>query len=76
MTDAPPSVTPRGMSRTMAACYLNVSPGKFDEMVKDGRMPRAKRIDGRKVWDRIALDCAFEALPDDDTNPWNTVLTP
>jgi hypothetical protein len=31
--------------------YLGVSPGKFDELVRDGRMPPPKRIDGRKVWD-------------------------
>jgi RNA polymerase-interacting CarD/CdnL/TRCF family regulator len=37
---------------------------KFDEMVADGRMPKAKRIDSRKVWDRRALDQAFDALGD------------
>ena len=30
--------------------YVGVSPGKFDELVRDGRMPPPKRI-GRKVWD-------------------------
>jgi hypothetical protein len=36
--------------------------GKFDQMMKDGRMPKPIRIDGRKVWDRCALDTAFDAL--------------
>ena len=55
---------PRGMSRTEAAAYIGVSPSLFDEMVKDGRMPGPKRINSRNVWDRFALDDAFEALPD------------
>jgi hypothetical protein len=50
-----------------------VSPVKFDEMVADGRMPRPKRVDARKLWDRNALDEAFELLPvDDDGNPWDS----
>lgn len=44
-------------------------------MVHDGRMPKPKLIDRRKVWDRNALDRAFEALPDDETdtpaNDWD-----
>jgi hypothetical protein len=55
----------RGLSRIEAAMYLGVSPSKFDELVRDGRMPVAKRIDSRKVWDVLQLDLAFEALPDD-----------
>jgi len=55
----------RGLSRAMAALYIGVSASKFDEMVKDGRMPAPKRVDGRKVWDKRRLDVAFEALPDD-----------
>jgi hypothetical protein len=31
-------------------------------MTKDGRMPEPIRIDGRKVWDRRALDRAFDVL--------------
>jgi predicted DNA-binding transcriptional regulator AlpA len=58
----PPSVPPRGLSREAAAQYVGVSVGKFDQMTKDGRMPKPIRIDGRKVWDRIALDRAFDLL--------------
>jgi hypothetical protein len=59
---------PRGMSRAVAARYIGVGTTKFDEMVKDGRMPRPKRVDGRTLWDRLALclalDAAFNDLPD------------
>jgi hypothetical protein len=46
--------------------YVGISASKFDELVRDGRMPRPKRIDGRKVWDVQALDLAFEMMPDDN----------
>ena len=56
----------RGLSRVEAAAYIGVSPGKFDELVRDGRMPAPKRIDGRKVWDIQNLDVAFDALPSEN----------
>jgi hypothetical protein len=41
-------------------------------MVADGRMPKAKAIDARRVWDILALDAAFDALPsEEDINPWD-----
>ena len=54
----------RGMSRTVAARYIGVGSTKFDEMVKDGRMPKPKQVDSRVIWDRWALDLAFTQLPD------------
>ena len=64
----------RGLRRPEAARYIGISPSKFDEMVKDGRMPGPKRIDARTVWDRLRLDEAFEALPDSEGgNPWDEV---
>lgn len=65
----------RGLSREEAAAYLGISPSKFDELRKDGRVGAARLIDGRKVWDIHALDQAFDALPyegqdvDDDWKP-------
>ena len=56
----------RGLSRVESSVYVGVSPTLFDEMVKDGRMPMPKRINGRVVWDIRALDEAFETLPDAD----------
>ena len=62
----------RGLSRIEAAGYVGVSPSLFDLMVQDGRMPGPKLINTRTVWDRFALDRAFEALPDRDSqNPWD-----
>jgi hypothetical protein len=58
----PANLPPRGLSREAAAQYIGISPVKFDEMTKDGRMPKPKRIDGRKVWDRRGLDLSFDAL--------------
>ena len=62
----PRSLPPIGLSREVAAAYIDVSPTKFDELVKDGRMPRPKKIDGRRVWDRLKIERAFAALPGDE----------
>jgi predicted DNA-binding transcriptional regulator AlpA len=58
----------RGLSRVEASIYLGVSPSKFDELVKDGRMPRPRLIDSRKVWDVYELDMAFDELPRQDSS--------
>jgi hypothetical protein len=55
----------RGLSRTEAAIFVGVGETKFNELVATGRMPGPKRIDNRKVWDMLALDRAFDLLPDD-----------
>ena len=59
----------RGLSREEAAIYFGIGTSKFDEMVTDGRAPRPRRIDGRKVWDVRELDIAFDALPVEDAPP-------
>jgi hypothetical protein len=46
-----------------------VSTSKFDELVKDGRMPSPKLIDGCVVWDRYQLDDRFDVLPDREPTP-------
>ena len=43
--------------------YVGISPCKFDELVNDGRMPRPRRLDTRKIWDVRDLDVAFDELP-------------
>lgn len=70
-TSLPPSLAPRGLSRVQAAEYIGVGVTKFDEMVTDGRMPQAKHVDARTIWDRMQLDAAFTALDGarDDENP-------
>jgi len=68
----------RGLSRVEAAGYIGISPSLFDRLVFAGQMPRPKRIGARNVWDRCALDVAFEALPGEDdptgSNEWDAVL--
>jgi predicted DNA-binding transcriptional regulator AlpA len=62
----------RGMNRSEAAAYIGISPSKFDMMVKEDRMPKPIPIDARKVWDKIELDEAFEALKAEPSeNPWD-----
>ena len=63
-----PQLCPRGLSRDQSAAYVGVGVTKFNEMVGDGRMPPPKHVDGRVIWDRYALDQAFEALDADDTD--------
>ena len=70
----PLSLAPRGLSRVQSAEYVGVGVSKFDEMVRDGRMPRPKRVDARTIWDRLELDEAFSALEQESApakrNPW------
>jgi hypothetical protein len=61
-----PQLCPRGLSRDQSAAYIGTGTTKFNEMVEDGRMPPPKHVDGRVIWDRYALDLAFEALDSDD----------
>jgi hypothetical protein len=67
----PASLAPRGLSREHAAVYIGVSPAKFDQLVDDGRMPKPKVVDGRRIFDRHQLDIAFDALPDTDGNAYH-----
>jgi hypothetical protein len=55
----------RGLSRVEAAMYLGISPSKFDELHKSGRIGPAKVLDGRKLYAIEMLDEFFEALPDE-----------
>jgi hypothetical protein len=45
--------------------YLGISPSKFDELVRDGRLGPAKILDGRKLYAVEMLDEFFDALPDE-----------
>ena len=68
----PLSCPPCGLSRVQAAAFIGVGATLFDEMVGDGRMPAPKRINSKTIWDRLAVQEAFVALPsDEDANPWD-----
>jgi len=56
-----------------AAAYLGISPSKFDEMRRDGRIGPARLIDTRKLFDIRMLDVVFDALPlenHDEADDW------
>ncbi|MDI6026101.1 hypothetical protein QBK99_07865 [Corticibacterium sp. UT-5YL-CI-8] len=67
----------RMLSRIQAAAYVGIGLTKFDEMVADGRMPLARKIDTRRVWDVRQLDLALDRLPSEgddsspETNDWD-----
>jgi predicted DNA-binding transcriptional regulator AlpA len=65
MSEARRSSAPRrALRRDEAAQYLAVSPTKFAELVRDGRMPPPIRLDGCAIWDIRDLDAAFDVLKD------------
>lgn len=37
-------------------------------------MPRCKHSQGQKIWDRVQLDIAFDALDSDEDSPINKAL--
>lgn len=61
--------------RTEVAAALGISPTKFDELVKDGRMPRPVRVDSCVLWDAAQVRAYWEALADGqdpvDKNEWD-----
>jgi predicted DNA-binding transcriptional regulator AlpA len=71
---------PRGVNREQAAAYVGVSPGLFDRMVEDGRMPKPRQVNARRVYDLRELDQHFDRLPhagsaddDEEENPLDRV---
>lgn len=80
----PLSLPPRGLNREESAAYVGVSPSSFDKLVAGNIMPRPKAVPGfaRRIWDRIMLDQAFAALPEETVdgetetqpNEWDEVF--
>lgn len=65
---------PRGMCREEAARYVGIGTTLFDEMVADGRMPKARKAGARVIWDRVQLDMAFSDLPAQGENMLDKLL--
>lgn len=63
MSKAPLPFTPGALQRIRAAQYVDVSPGHFDKLVREGLMPAPRDNGGVKVWLREELDAALYALP-------------
>jgi hypothetical protein len=71
-----PAFFRRGLNRTAASEYIGVSATKFGQLVREARMPKPKKIDGRYIWDVYVLDAYFDDLDANDDvpstqNPWN-----
>lgn len=63
-TALPPTLAPRLIGREAAAAYVSLSPGSFDKLVDQGKMPKPRRLLGsRRAWDVRALDAAVDDLP-------------
>jgi predicted DNA-binding transcriptional regulator AlpA len=67
-----------GLGEIEAAAAIGVSASKFRLLVKEGRMPRPRRVDNRSVWDVDELRAAFKALPHEGeaegSNTWADVV--
>ena len=74
-----PNRAPRLIPREAAAELHSVSPGTFDQMVKNGKAPKPKVIGRRRLWDVRELEEAIAKLPhegdaDEEPNPWDEVV--
>lgn len=52
----------RGLPREMAAEYLGITVSKFDQYVRLGTLPKPLPLGRPAVWDRKALDAAYDKL--------------
>jgi predicted DNA-binding transcriptional regulator AlpA len=64
MTRRATSFPPRGLRVDQAAMYLGMGRSKFLDLVSEGRLPKPKIIDSMAIWDRLALDSAFDDFPE------------
>ncbi|HET7377152.1 MAG TPA: hypothetical protein VFK30_10610 [Anaerolineae bacterium] len=60
---------PRAMKAERAAAYLSMSRSKFLEFVDQGKLPKPIHIGGLVLWDRLALELAFEEMASDGERP-------
>lgn len=62
----------RALSEPEAALYVGIGSTKFRDLVADGRMPKPRVLDGRKLWDVDDLDASFRDLPQEIEAPKDT----
>lgn len=55
-------LSPRGLNRNEAARYCGIGRDLFDRLVSRGLLPKPIRFGRRLVWDRHALDQAFDRI--------------
>jgi predicted DNA-binding transcriptional regulator AlpA len=71
------SYPPRAMRSERAAAYLSMSESNFLRLVKEGKLPKAKKLDGIVFWDRGALDSFvenYEGEVDETIDKWDKIL--
>ncbi len=59
-----------GLRREDAADFIGLKVTKFNELIKEGRLPEPVQIDGCRVWDVRKLIAAFDALSE-PRNEWD-----
>tara|TARA_R110002073_G_scaffold88479_4_gene209962 strand:- start:97 stop:333 length:237 start_codon:yes stop_codon:yes gene_type:complete len=60
------------VSKSSAAAMLNLSPGKFHELVQSGAMPRPRCVGSRRLWLVNELYTCAGALPSqDEEDTWD-----
>lgn len=72
-----------GLCDVEAAAAVGIGLSLFRQMVDDGRMPRPRIINARRLWDIDELRTAFKRLPYDgpeilrasDDDKWGRVVT-
>ncbi len=62
----PHGAWPRGLSREQAAAYTGVSPNTFVAEVKRGVWPKPEARGHRRIWDRLAMDRAWDSRQETD----------
>lgn len=70
------SYPPFGLRRLEAANYVGLGVTKFDQLVRDGRMPKPVALDAVKVWRRDELESALADLSEEPAmidNPWDQI---
>ena len=60
---------PRGLSRRLAAAYRGVSVNKWMAEVKQGLWPKPETSGGRQIWDRLAIDEAWDRRGETEGDP-------
>lgn len=68
-----------GIGRKEAADIFGVSPSYFNKLVRSGIAPQPISLDRRKVWHRVEVEKAFDALfgiseSHASTNSWDDTL--
>lgn len=62
------------VSKSSAAAMLNLSPGKFSELVLSGEMPKPRCVGTRRLWLVNELYSCAAALPSqDEEDTWGDI---